>query len=413
MEKEVKNILIIGRRAASSALAKKLAKNDSVGKIFVAPGNGIKSDFYENVDIREDDLTGLLKFVLENDISLTIPASEKALRADVVSFFMENDQNIFGPTKNAANFALSNAYGKKFLYKIHAQTSKFGIFDKLNVAEDWIKTATFPITIKCNQYDNLGDRLVCPTISLAEQFLDNLFSKNESDVLIEEYTYGHIFTIYYVTDGYTAHSIGCVGNYKFLEDGDGGILTNGVGCYSPDYKVSETVYSRVENVVRNTLVALDKKGEPYVGILGVECIMTGEDKFYISEFKPFLQDFDASCILSLLEDDIVDISNACIQGLFSDEYDCIKLNGRSAISAVIYSRSEGKLVKGLEKIDDIENVDFINYKSQGGRVGTVKGENFVLTRSASTITRAKNYLYEDLEQINFDGIKYRKDICIN
>ena len=37
-----------------------------------------------------------------------------------------------------------------------------------------------------------------------------------------------------------------------------------------------------------------------------------------------------------------------------------------------------------------------------------KGAVFSLTRSASTLSRAKKYLYEDLEQITFDGIKYRK-----
>ena len=52
-------------------------------------------------------------------------------------------------------------------------------------------------------------------------------------------------------------------------------------------KISEVVISRVENVVRNALVSVEKKGEPYVGILGVECVLTGEDKFYVTEFKPF------------------------------------------------------------------------------------------------------------------------------
>ena len=42
---------------------------------------------------------------------------------------------------------------------------------------------------------------------------------------------------------------------------------------------------------------------------------------------------------------------------------------------------------------------------------TVIGKNLVLTKTASTLTRARKYLYEDLSMINFDGIKYRKDIC--
>lgn len=405
------NILLIGKTPNAEALARKLKNAKDVNKIFIAPGGNIKSDLFEYVDLREDDLTGLLKFVLENDINLTIPVSEKALRSDIVAFFQNNGQAVFGPVKDACNFVLNKATGKKFLYKIHAQTAKFGIFDKLAMAEDWLKNVNFPITIKCCEYTDLDDRLVCPTISLAREFLDSLFSKGETNVLIEEYTYGHNFMVYYVTDGYSAVPIVSVGNYKFTHDGDGGILTNGMGAYAPDYKVSEVTLSRLDNVVRNTLAALDKKGTPYMGILGVECVMTGEDKFYVNEFKPFLQDYDAACVLNLVEDDLIKIFKACIDGLFADEYEEIKLNDLSSIAAVVLSRQFNKRILGFEKIDDIDNILFKNtQKTEKGEFLTGKGEEFILTRSASTLTRAKSYLYDDLSQVKFDGIRFRKDI---
>lgn len=411
MENNKKNILIVGKGAVVSSLAQKLV-SQGVCKVFVAPGNGIESENYTNVDLREDDLTGLLKFALENEISLTVPVSELALKSDIVSFFMSNGQSIFGPVKEACNIALNKAAGKKFLYKIHAQTSKFGVFDKQQMAEDWLRTANFPVTIKCFESNNIGDRLVCPTVSLAGQFLENLFSRGESGVLLEEYVFGHNFTVYFVTDGYSSLPFAVVGNYKFLEDGDGGILTNGSGCYVPDYRVSELVVQRVQNVVRNALVSLDKKGEPYVGILGVECVMTGEDKFYINEFKPFLQDFDAASVLNLLDENLIKLFTACIEGLFSDEYEQIKINDLSSVAAVVSSRSGGKYISGFELVDDIKNFGFINVKKGlDGKYITGQNEVFVLTRTASTLTRALNYLYEDLAQISFDGMKYRHDIC--
>lgn len=412
MKDKNKNILIIGTGAVASALAKKLAKTDYIGKIFIAPKIFIEDENIETIDIREDDLTGLLKFVLENDIELTIPTSEKSLNADIVSFFMDNDQNIFGPTKDACHMALSKSGGKKFLYKIHAQTSKFGVFDKIQQAEDFIKNATFPITIKSAIQNDLDDRLVCTTNTLANEFLEVLFNqKNETGILIEEYTTGHNFTVYYITDGYSAIPISIVANYKFLQDGEGGLLTNGMGCFLPDYKITEITLSRVSNVVQNTLVSLDKKGNPYVGILGVDCTLTGEDKFYINEFKPFLQDFDACAVLNTIEDDLIEVFMACITGLFADEYEQIKQNNLASASAVVLSRQPYKVVKGLDKIDAIEDIDFINIqKTSDEKYLTNQGKAFVLTRSASTLTRAKNLLYEDLEQIDYNGIKYRKDI---
>ncbi|MDZ4957284.1 phosphoribosylamine--glycine ligase, partial [Clostridium perfringens] len=72
-------ILLIGSGGREHALAWKLAKNDRVKKIFVAPGNGgtAREDKCENVDIT--DIDELLKFSLENYIDLTVVGPEDPL----------------------------------------------------------------------------------------------------------------------------------------------------------------------------------------------------------------------------------------------------------------------------------------------------------------------------------------------
>jgi phosphoribosylamine--glycine ligase len=410
MEKEKKNILIIGRGATEQALAKKLSQNPRVGVIFIASGSKIENSAYRSVDIREDDLTGLLKFALDYDVDLTIPISEKALNADVVSFFASNGQNVFGPSKEACNVILNKSAGKKFLYKIHAQTSKFGVFDRINQAQDYLRTTQYPIVIRSG---DTGERLVSATTSLSEEILDELFTrKGETNVLIEEYTYGHNFTIYYITDGYSALPLSVVANYKFAQEGDGGLLTNGVGCFVPDYKVSALVMSRVDNIVRNTLVALEKKGEPYLGIIGVDCTLTGEDKFFVNEFKPFLQDCDAEAILNIVEDDLFEIFTACIEGLFSDEYEQIKTSESASVATVVSSRKANSIISGLEDFENFNDINFLNVsQSESGQYVAGIGETLVITKTSSTLNRAKKLLDEDLSQIHFDGMKYRKDIA--
>ncbi|MBD5401376.1 hypothetical protein HDR58_01050 [bacterium] len=415
MLEEKQNILIIGQGANISAIAKKFLNHKNIGEIYITPESSIKLENIKYIDIREDDTTGLLKFALENNIHLTIPVSEKALKSDIVSFFQANGQNIFGPTKDAATIALNNAFGKKFLYKIHAQTSKFGIFDKQQLAEDYLKSAKYPVTIKCSEYSNIiDDRLTCPTISLASEYLSVLFSKNESDILIEEFTFGKTFTVYYITDGYTAIPITSVADYKFTEDGDGGILSNGIGCYAPDFRISDIILSRLDNIIKNTLSSLEKKETPYLGILGVECVLTGEDRFFVSEFKPFFQHHDCAAVLNLIDDDLIKIFMSCINGFFSDEYEQIKTNDFASVAATVTARQYNKHINGLDKIEDLSNVDFIKTKkTNNDSYLTEKGALFTLTRTAGTLSRARNYLYEDLSEIHCEGIKYRKDICAN
>ena len=87
------------------------------------------------------------------------------------------------------------------------------------------------------------------------------------------------------------------------------------------------------------------------------------------------------------------------------------MNENVSISAIVLARQGFKTIKGIDNIDDLDNIQFINIQKSGENLCTkTKGAVFSLTRSASTLSRAKKYLYEDLEQITFDGIKYRKDI---
>ncbi|MBR1424524.1 hypothetical protein IJ579_03060 [bacterium] len=406
MDDRKRNVLIVGSGAVASSLANKLYKDPLVNKIFVARGKDFDSAIYENVDIAEDDLTGLLMFVLENKIDLTIPVSQKSFKTDIVSFFQSNGQNIFGPVKRACQIAINKINAKKLLYKIHAKTSKFGIFDKIPAAIEYLETSAYPVVIQTTE--NFSEQIVCPTIKLAAKYLTESISfRSENDILIEDYIYGHNFTVYFITDGYCAVPFSTVGNYKFSQDGDGGILTNGLGCYTPDYKIGNDVLSELKNVVENTLKYLEKSGNSYSGILGLDCVLTKENDFYINGFKPFLQDYDSDAVWITFEDDLLKIFDSCINGFFSDEYDEIKTNNLYSVSVCVQAKQPNVTVPFLNELEDI---NYINIKKSGENFVTTRDKQFVLTRFAKTLTRAKSLLQEDLEYITFDGMKYRKDV---
>lgn len=388
------NILIISDGAAGIALAKKIKNNDSIEKIFIAPEPAFISDFFEGVDIRDDDENELLKFALQNDIDLTVIASEKAIKADLASFFQANGQKVFAPSSQAAKLATNKIIGKKFLYKIHAQTSKFGVCDKPQQAAEWLDSANFPVLIRCSENNkNSQDKLVSPTTEIALGFTENLFNRGESSVLIEEYISGHSFTIYFITDGYSAIPLPPVGNYKFEQDGESGLYTNGTGCFVPDYLISDTIISRVKNIAEKILDNLDKSNHPYIGILGIECTITGEDKFYVNEIMPFLQDYDAAAVLNTIDDDLIKIFNACSEGLFADEYETITTNNYSSVCVKLKSKNPNPEITE-------EDFDNITYDKQ----------NIYITEQASNITRAKEKLREILNEPRFNKMPFRRDI---
>ncbi len=406
---KLKKILIVGNSAKEYALARKLSLYGC--EIFVIPGNPSMKDIANCVDIREDKVQEILEFVFENAIDLTIASSEVAIKNDIAGVFQANGQLIFAPSAQSALFSISRSAGKRFLYKLRIPTPKFAIFDKLQLAVDYLKTANMPQVIRADENLNTADRLVCSTFINAKTFVEDLFNKDEKKVVLEDYVYGHEFTFYAVTDGYSALPLMSVANYKFMENGDGGILTSGVGAYTPDYKVSKEIENSImTDVVQKVLQALERKETPYLGILGIDCVLMPDGEYVVLNFKPFLGDHDADAVLNLVDENLLNLFEACAVGSFADDYNVLNVSDSSSVSCVLSSRQEGKIIEGLELVEsDIANFGVIQNKYL--EYETVKGKNFVLTRTAKTLSRACKHLYEDIDVIKFDGKKYRNDIC--
>lgn len=409
MANEKKKVLIVGSSAKEYALVQKFKEYDC--EIVVAPGNRRIKEIAECVDIREQNVQELLEYVLENAVDLTIASSEIAIKNDIAGLFQANAQLIFAPSAKSAETALSRSAGKKFLYKLRIPTPRFGVFDKIQLVNDYLKTAPMPQVIRADETSEGRDRLVCTTVSTAKTFAEDLFCKNESKVVFEDYVYGHEFTFYVVTDGYHALPLSTVANYKFMENGDGGILTSGIGAYTPDYKVSKDIEDAVmKHVVNNFLKALQRKETPYLGILGIDCVLKEDGKFVTLDFKPFLSDHDAQAVLSLVDENLLTLFEACAVGSFADDYVAVNISDNSSVSCVISARSSGKVVEGLGLVEsdityfDINKNEYLEYE-------TIEGKTLVLTKTAKTLSRARKDLYEDIELINFEGKKYRTDIC--
>lgn len=404
-----KKVLIVGNSAKEYALVKKFKNYDC--DIFVLSGNSAISELAECVDIREENVQEILEYVLENAIDLTIVTSEVAIKNNIAELFQANNQLIFCPTAQSAQFTLSRSAGKRFLYKLRIPTPRFGIFDKLPLAIDYLKNAPMPQVIRADENSNSADRLVCTTFAASKTFVEDLFNKDENKVVLEDYVYGHEFTIYVVTDGYSALHLATVANYKFAEDGDGGILTSGVGAYTPDYKISSDIENSVmQNVVERVLASLQRKETPYLGVLGIDCVLTTDGSFVTLDFKPFLSDHDAEAVLNLVDENLLTLFEACAVGSFADDYEKIDVSDNSSVSCVISSRKKGEIIKGLELVES-DITHFATTKNKYFEYETVEGKTLVLTKTAKTLSRARKHLYEDVELISFSGKKCRNDIC--
>ena len=137
--------------------------------------------------------------------------------------------------------------------------------------------------------------------------------------------------------------LGSVATYKHEFDGADGLITDGMGAFSPDYKISSQIEQRILNqIVYPTLNNLERMQTPYVGILGVDLIMSEDEKLFALEFNSFLQNPDCQVILALVNENLLNLIEACVVGSFADDYEQIDLSNSYVASCVISSKKRWK-----------------------------------------------------------------------
>ena len=406
-----KKVLIIGNGIKEYALAKKMSETCEV---YITPASDTLKEFAQCLDIREDSVAELLEFTMENGIDMTIAISNKAIQSDIASIFSDNKQQIFAPYAKAYDIVSNKAYAKKTLYKLRIPTPKFAIFEKLNLAIDYIKNQKTPFVIKTN---DTNSAVVITSQNTAKNIAESVFLERNKKIIIEDYVYGTPFSFYAITDGYKALPLGSSLAYKYSLEGGGGQLTSGMGACVPNYKLSvENEYFLMDNVIYPTLDYLQISGNPYLGIIGVNGILTDDGTITVLGWQSFTQDFDTDAILNNVDDDLYNLFESCIIGSFSDEVENISINDKQFVSVVLTcNNKENKenVIKGLDNIEDNTIISFYPtvLKNRYLEFEAKNGSVLVLTCSASSLTKAKNIVYNEVKDIDFVGKYYRKDIC--
>lgn len=406
-----KKILIIGNGAKEYALAKKLSEKHD---IFITPSSDTLKEFVTCVDIREDNASGLLNFVMENGIDMTIPISPVTLQTDIVQIFNNNNQKIFAPDRNASKIVFDKAFAKKILYKLRIPTPKFGIFEKQNMVLDYIKNQKCPFVLKT---DDSNSAAVFTSYLVAKSLVESSFIEKNKRIIIEDYVYGTPFSFYTITDGYKALPIGSSICYKHYLDGDGGQLTSGMGACSPNYKLTlEQEYFLMDSVIYPTLDYLEIEGNPYLGILGVNGIIAEDGTVQILGWQSFLQDCDAPALLEVLDEDLYNLFYSCVIGSFSDEVEYIRNKDIFASSLVLTCKNKDNnenIIYGLDNVD--ENTIVVYYptvlKNRYMEYEANEGPVLSLTVTSGTASSAVGRMYKEAADISFKSVYYRSDIC--
>jgi phosphoribosylamine--glycine ligase len=413
-------VLVIGNGGREHALTWKIAKSKRVEEIYVAPGNAGTREIARNVDIDVMDIAGLIDFAREKEIDLTFVGPEAPLVAGIVDEFEKEGLKIFGPVKKAARLEGSKVFSKNLMQKYGIPTAEYGVFTDAGEAINYIQQKGAPIVVKAEGLAAGKGVIVARSIEEAVEavrsiIVDEQFGDAGQRVVIEEFLTGEEATVLAFVDGQSILPMLPSQDHKPAFNGDKGPNTGGMGAYAPAPVVDEVMMQKVYNqILVPTIEALKEEGIEYRGVLYCG-LMINNGQARVLEYNVRFGDPEAQVVLPLLETDIIDITEAIIDGKL-DELEIVWSNNK-ALCVVMASGGypvkyeKGKLITGIDKALSEDLMVFqAGTEERAGKLYTAGGRVLAVTALAADYRSAIDKAYNGVEKISFEGAHYRKDI---
>ncbi len=417
------NILVIGGGGREHALAWKAAQSPKVNKVFVAPGNAgtALEDKLVNVDFDVNDITGLIAFSKDNDVSVTIVGPEAPLVIGIVDAFEAADLKCFGPRQGAAQLEGSKAFAKDFLARHNIPTAWYQNFTEIEPALAFVRDKGAPIVVKADGLAAGKGVIVAMTVAEAETAIEdmlsgNVFGEAGSRVVIEEFLDGEEASFIVMVDGKNVLPMATSQDHKRVGNGDTGPNTGGMGAYSPAPVVTPEIHDRIMNeVIYPTVNGMASEGNIYTGFLYAGVMIMNDGTPKVIEFNCRFGDPETQPIMMRLQSDLVEL----IEASFTQQLDTVtaKFDPRAAVGVVLAAGgypagyAKGDIITDIPAATADSKVFHAGTKLQGNDVVTAGGRVLCATALGNTVTQAQQLAYQTTKKIKWDQAFYRTDIA--
>ena len=414
-------ILVVGGGGREHAIVKKLAQSKKNPKIYVAPGNAGTEENATNVAISVMDFDALADFAKKEKIDLTVIGMDDPLVGGIVDRFESEGLRVFGPRKNAAILEGSKAFSKDLMKKYGIPTAAYENFNDPQKAIKYLETANYPIVLKADGLALGKGVLICKTFEEAksgieELMIDKSFGDAGNTIVIEEFLQGREVSVLSFVDGTHYALMTSAQDHKRAKDGDEGLNTGGMGTFSPSPFYTEEVdrYCK-EHIYQKTVDAMRAEGREFKGIIFYGLMLT-KSGVKVLEYNARFGDPETQVVLPRMENDIIDVFEACIDGCL-DKID-LKFEDNAAVCVVLASDGyplkyeKGKKITGLENFEGKTDIFAFHAgtKKVNGDVLTNGGRVLGITATAPTLKEARDKAYEATKLVDFENKYMRNDI---
>lgn len=412
-------VLVVGSGGREHALCWKIAQRPDT-EVYVAPGNIGMVDVATLVNIKVDDIAGLVDFAKAEGIDLTVVGPELPLTLGIVDAFQEAGLACFGPNKAAAKLEGSKAFSKELMKKYGIPTAAFDTFTDVDKAKAFVDEIGVPCVVKADGLAAGKGVIICMTREEADKAIedmltDHAFGDASATIVIEEYMVGPEVSVLAFADGKTVLPMVSAQDHKRIFDGDKGPNTGGMGAYSPAPVYTEALSAEVnKTIIEPTIAAMAAEGTPFAGILYTGLMLT-EKGPRVLEYNVRFGDPETQPIMVRMKSDIVALFQACVDGKLDEA--TLEWHDEAAVCVIMASggypasSEKGVPIYGLDDIAAEEAIVFHSGTAEkDGEIVTNGGRVLGVTAKDATIKGAIDKAYAAVEKINFDHMQFRRDI---
>jgi phosphoribosylamine--glycine ligase len=415
------NVLLVGSGAREHALAWRIKQSPNLTRLWVAAGNAGTAALADNLNIRSNDVDGLVAAAREVKADLVVVGPEAPLALGLADRLDELGIPVCGPSQAAAQIEASKGFALDLMRDAGVPCPEFHIFTDQTSALDHLKSHPGPVVVKADGLAAGKGVLLCQdsaqgAAAVRECMSDRAFGEAGDTVVLEEYLSGPEVSVFAFCDGENFSPLVAACDYKRLEDGNLGPNTGGMGSFAqPDFWNAELSAQVEKTIMRPVLTAMAERGAPYKGVLYAGLMLT-EAGPRVLEFNCRLGDPETQVVIPLLESDPLVLMLACAQGNLDKTQ--VRWNSKNYVGVVMVSGGypdkyqTGFEISGLDNDGPEDTMVFHAGTESGsdGRTLTAGGRVLTVVGGGDSIESARERAYARLEGISFEGARWRRDI---
>jgi phosphoribosylamine--glycine ligase len=422
------DVLVIGSGAREHALAWRLARDEGVRRVRIAPGNGgtpAVAETIDDLDVLDPD--AVARHAARERYGLVVIGPEAPLAAGVADALGLARVPAFGPAREAARLEASKAYAKAQMERAGVPTAPSATFTDADAALEYARRAAADgrrLVVKAD-WLAAGKGVIVPnTADATEDAIRDLFAgvAPGARLVLEERLSGREVSVFALVSGQVVVPLAAACDYKRLADGDTGPNTGGMGAYAPvPWFGTREVESTVEHVFEPIAWRMARDGTPYRGVLYAGLMVTPDGPMVL-EFNARFGDPEAQVLVPLLDGDLVAAllgTATADRGLMEGS---LSFASGAAVGVVVAAPGypdapEARLpIGGVEPATPADDGALLCFhagtkRASGGGYETAGGRVVTFVGRGPSLTDAREAAYAGVDAASLERAQVRRDIA--